>query len=75
MKLEKVIPFGHLLDEYKKMFALSDKDLDKRIVGVADGPASFNADIFALRICLLLYLSTHYMPLVPRKLKSSSIVW
>lgn len=50
MELEKVIPFGYPMDEYKKMFALSEEDLDKRIVGVADGPASFNADIFALRI-------------------------
>lgn len=44
MKLEKVIPFGRSLDEYVKMFNLSDEDLAKRILGIADGPASFNAE-------------------------------
>lgn len=43
MKLEKVVPFGRSLDEYIKMFALSEVDLQKRILGVGDGPASFNA--------------------------------
>ncbi len=44
MKLEKVVPFGRSLDEYQKMFALSPSDLQQRILGVADGPASFNAE-------------------------------
>lgn len=48
MKLEKVVPFGRSLDEYKSMFALSDSDLNKKIIGVGDGPASFNAEMFAL---------------------------
>ena len=48
MKLEKVVPFGRSLDEYKNMFALTDGDLNKKIVGVGDGPASFNAEMFAL---------------------------
>lgn len=48
MKLEKVVPFGRSLDEYKTMFALSDSDLEKTIVGVGDGPASFNVEMFAL---------------------------
>jgi hypothetical protein len=43
MKLEKVVPFGRSLEEYIKMFALSEVDLQKRILGVGDGPASFNA--------------------------------
>ncbi|MCU0533885.1 MAG: SAM-dependent methyltransferase [Hydrococcus sp. Prado102] len=43
MKLEKVVPFGRSLDEYIKMFALSETDLQKSILGVGDGPASFNA--------------------------------
>lgn len=47
MTLEKVVPFGRSLDEYRKMFGLSDGDLKKSIVGVADGPASFNAEMFA----------------------------
>ena len=44
MKLEKVVPFGRSLDEYIKMFALSSEDLQKRILGAGDGPASFNAE-------------------------------
>ncbi|MDJ0701861.1 MAG: hypothetical protein QNJ46_01160 [Leptolyngbyaceae cyanobacterium MO_188.B28] len=44
MKLEKVVPFGRSLDEYMKMFALSPTDLGNRILGVGDGPASFNAE-------------------------------
>ena len=44
MKLEKVVPFGRSFDEYQKMFSLSASDLSKHILGVADGPASFNAE-------------------------------
>jgi hypothetical protein len=44
MQLEKVVPFGRSLDEYIKMFSLSEADLNKRILGVGDGPASFNAE-------------------------------
>jgi hypothetical protein len=48
MQLEKVVPFGRSLDEYRQMFALSDGDLAKNIIGVGDGPASFNAEMHAL---------------------------
>jgi len=44
-ELEKVVPFGRSMDEYRKMFALTDGDLDRKILGVADGPASFNAEM------------------------------
>ena len=44
MQLEKVVPFGRSLDEYIKMFALSEADFNQRIIGVGDGPASFNAE-------------------------------
>ena len=44
MKLEKVVPFGRSLDEYRLMFDLSPTDLQKNILGVGDGPASFNAE-------------------------------
>ena len=44
MKLEKVVPFGRSLDEYVNIFNLSKTDLGKRILGVGDGPASFNAE-------------------------------
>ena len=44
VKLDKVVPFGRSLDEYIKMFDLSPEDLQKHILGVGDGPASFNAE-------------------------------
>lgn len=45
MRLNKVIPFGRSLGECKCMFNLSQADLDKKIIGVGDGPASFNAEM------------------------------
>lgn len=42
--LDQVVPWGRSFDEYRGMFALADEDLGRRIVGCADGPASFNAD-------------------------------
>ena len=44
MQLEQVVPFGRSLDEYVRMFNLTDGDLNKSIFSVADGPASFNAE-------------------------------
>lgn len=41
--LEKVVPWGRSFEEYVAMFALSEADLQKFILGVGDGPASFNA--------------------------------
>jgi SAM-dependent methyltransferase len=41
--LKKVVPWGRSFDEYCAMFRLSELDLQKSIVGVGDGPASFNA--------------------------------
>lgn len=52
MKLETVVPFGRSLDEYIKMFDLTDVDLGKRILGVGDGPASFNAEATQLGYCV-----------------------
>lgn len=42
--LEKVVPFGRSLDEYKQMFNLTSADFSGAILGVGDGPASFNAE-------------------------------
>ena len=41
--LSDVVPWGRTFDEYRAMFALSDDDLAKRILGCSDGPAAFNA--------------------------------
>lgn len=44
MKLANVVPWGRSLAEYQAMFGLSGEDLNKRILGCGDGPASFNAE-------------------------------
>jgi hypothetical protein len=41
--LDNVVPWGRSFSEYVDMFALSAGDYQKRILGVGDGPASFNA--------------------------------
>lgn len=48
MKLDEVVPWGRTLQEYKLMFALSDTDLNKTILGCGDGPASFNVEMTEL---------------------------
>lgn len=40
---EDIIHWGRSFDEYLDMFNLSEDDLARDIVGVGDGPASFNA--------------------------------
>jgi hypothetical protein len=42
--LAQVVPWGRNFDEYRRMFALTDEDLQSNILGCADGPASFNAE-------------------------------
>jgi len=42
--LDQVVPWGRSFDEYQRMFALTDDDLQLKIVGCGDGPASFNAE-------------------------------
>jgi hypothetical protein len=44
MKLDAVVPFGRSLDEYTHMFNLTPAELSQPILGVGDGPASFNAE-------------------------------
>jgi hypothetical protein len=41
--IDDVFPWGRSLDEYRRMFALTDLDLNRRILGCGDGPAAFNA--------------------------------
>lgn len=48
MKLDEVVPWGRTLEEYKLMFSLSENDLNTKILGCGDGPASFNAEMTAL---------------------------
>ena len=43
--LDNVVPWGRSMHEYKAMFVLYSQDLDSSILGCADGPASFNAEM------------------------------
>lgn len=43
--LDKVVPWGRSHDEYLAMFALSEADLSRAILGCGDGPAGFNAEL------------------------------
>jgi len=40
--LDKVVPWGRTRNEYITMFSLTETDLNKKIAGFGDGPASFN---------------------------------
>jgi hypothetical protein len=42
--LDSVVPWGRSFDEYRRMFALTGDDLQLKILGCGDGPASFNAE-------------------------------
>lgn len=48
MKLNEVVLWGRTFEEYKLMFNLSDADLNAKILGCGDGPASFNAEMTQL---------------------------
>ena len=41
-----IVPWGRSFGEYLDMFDLSEDDLTRDLVGVGDGPASFNAGMF-----------------------------
>lgn len=45
---DNVKPWGRLFSEYVGMFALTPQDLQGRILGCGDGPASFNAEATAM---------------------------
>jgi hypothetical protein len=47
LPLDKVFPWGRSFDEYVRMFGLAPAELSGRILGCADGPASFNAELHA----------------------------
>lgn len=45
LKLENVVPWGRSLEEYSRMFDLSENDLKLNILDCAAGPASFNVEM------------------------------
>jgi hypothetical protein len=42
--LDQVVPWGRSFDEYCRMFAMTEVEPAGRILGIGDGPASFNAE-------------------------------
>src|SRR5262245_33956655 len=42
--LDEVVPWGRSFGDYQRMFALTEIDLRRRILGCGDGPAAFNAE-------------------------------
>lgn len=44
-QLDRVVPWGRNLEEYKLMFGLDDSDMSKKIGGFGDGPACFNCEM------------------------------
>ncbi|MBD0347475.1 MAG: SAM-dependent methyltransferase [Coleofasciculus sp. Co-bin14] len=45
LKLEQVVPWGRSLEEYSRMFDLTENDIQGQILDCAAGPASFNAQM------------------------------
>lgn len=45
LKLDQVVPWGRSLDEYVRMFALDNRNLQCSILDCGGGPASFNAEL------------------------------
>ena len=41
-KYDEIVPWGRNMDEYQRMFDLTDEELKLKILGCGDGPASFN---------------------------------
>lgn len=47
LQLDRVVPWGRSLADYRDMFALSDLDLQRSILDCASGPSSFNVELTA----------------------------
>lgn len=45
-ELKSVVPWGRSLEEYRMFFQLTDEDLQKNILSIGDGPASFNSEMY-----------------------------
>src|ERR1035437_4968207 len=47
-ELKNAVPWGRNMEEYSKIFDLTDEDFNCRIVSFGDGPASFNSEMTKL---------------------------
>jgi hypothetical protein len=44
-RYQNAVPWGRSFNEYRRMFNLTDEDLSRSVLGCADGPANFNAEM------------------------------
>ena len=47
-ELKNTVPWGRNLEEYSKIFNLTEEDFQSRIISFGDGPASFNSEVTTL---------------------------
>jgi hypothetical protein len=47
-ELKNTVPWGRNLEEYTKIFDLTEMDFQSRIISFGDGPASFNSELTKL---------------------------
>ena len=47
-ELKNTVPWGRNLEEYTKIFNLTEKDFQSKIISFGDGPASFNSEMTRL---------------------------
>ncbi|WP_094227050.1 SAM-dependent methyltransferase [Methanolobus psychrotolerans] len=45
IQYQNIVPWGRSFQEYVDMFDLTDKDMNRSIIGCGDGPASFNFEM------------------------------
>jgi hypothetical protein len=50
---DQVVPWGRSFSEYERMFALTEGDLRRTILGCGDGPAAFNAEATRRGACVV----------------------
>lgn len=51
--IANIFPWGRSFGEYRRMFSLSDADLELKILDGAGGPASFNAEMYRQGHCVI----------------------
>ncbi|HEX5707407.1 MAG TPA: hypothetical protein VFX96_08935 [Pyrinomonadaceae bacterium] len=61
-ELHRIAPWGKSLEEYRRMFALSDEDLELKLLECGDGSSSFNAEMAALGYAVVSIDSVHLLP-------------
>jgi SAM-dependent methyltransferase len=74
MQLEQIVPFGRSLQEYIHMFDLTPAELQLRLLGVGDGPASFNAELTSIGGCVVSVDPVYQFPSVEIRRRFDAVV-